>query len=362
VSTKGKKMSKSELSLPVDLVRTIAIVFVIGLHAANEPHQIITLPLMSQAEIWRWWTINIYDTFTRLGVPLFVMLTGALLLQPAKVEPLGVFFRKRFARIGLPFIFWGIIYFAYDFLVIHQSFSWSFVAQGILTGPYYHFWFLYMLVGLYLLTPILRIVIAHADRRFLKYFVFLWLLGPIIVPIPTLFGSYHLDANLLTIPWWAGYYFIGAYLITVKIHRSLLYVLLSLGFVLTAAGTYLVTLLVGGSLALFFQDYFSPTIILASVAFFALLLSVRTQSDQVETHHAKTNWLLGQISQNTLPIYLFHVMVLEALQNGVFGFRLSVNSLFPAVEVPLITLVTLFICLGLILPAKKVPVLKRLIG
>jgi surface polysaccharide O-acyltransferase-like enzyme len=355
-------LSKSGLSLPVDLIRTIAIVLVIGLHAANEPHPIITEPLMSQAEVWRWWTINIYDTLTRLGAPLFVMLTGVLLLQPSKTEPLGVFFRKRLARIGLPFLFWGVAYFAYDFLVNHQAFSWGFIAQGVLSGPYYHFWYLYTLVGLYLFTPILRIVIAHADHRALKYFMLVWLLGIVITPIPTFFGSYHLDANLLTIPWWVGYYFMGAYVITLKVHRSLLYILLSVGFVLTAAGTYFVTLLVGGSLSLFFQDYFSPTMILASVAFFALLCSVRAPSDQVETRHTKTSWLASQISQNTLPIYLFHVMVLEALQNGFFGFRLSVNSLFPAVEVPLITLVTLFICLGLIMPAKKVPVLKRLIG
>jgi surface polysaccharide O-acyltransferase-like enzyme len=355
-------MSKTETSLPVDLVRTVAIVFIIWLHAANEPHQIITLPLMSQAEIWRWWTVNIYDSFTRIGVPLFVMLTGALLLQPSKNEPLGVFFRKRFARIGLPFLFWGVAYFAYDFLANHQAFSWDFIVQGILTGPYYHFWYLYMLLGLYLITPILRIIIAHADRQLLRYFALIWLMGIIIVPIPTYFGSYHLDANLLTIPWWLGYFFVGAYLTKVKIDRSLLYILLTIGCVLTAVGTYLVTLLVGGGMSLFFQDYFSPTIILASIAFFTLLLSVRTHSAQVETSHTKINWLIHQISQNTLGIYLFHVMVLETLNNGFLGFRLSANLLLPAVEVPIVTLVTLFICLGFMIPAKKVPLLNRLIG
>ncbi len=353
---------KTESSIPVDLIRTVAIVFIIWLHAANEPHQIITLPLMSQSEIWRWWTVNIYDSFTRIGVPLFVMLTGALLLQPSKIEPLGVFFRKRFARIGLPFLFWIAAYFAYDFLVIHQPFSWNFIVQGILTGPYYHFWYLYMLLGLYLLTPILRIIVAHANRQLLKYFAIIWLLGIIIVPVPTYFGAYHLDANLLTIPWWLGYYFIGVYLISVKVDRSLLYILFILGGVLTAVGTYLVTLLVGGGMSLFFQDYFSPTIILGSIALFTLLLSVRTPSNQVEANHTKTNWLIHQISQNTLGIYLFHVIVLETLNNGYLGFRLSSNLLLPAVEVPIVTLVTLFICLGFMIPAKKVPVLNRLIG
>ena len=54
--------------------------------------------------------------------------------------------------------------------------------MGILTGPYYQFWYLYMLMGLYLLTPILRILVAHADRKIMKYFVILWFLGASIIP------------------------------------------------------------------------------------------------------------------------------------------------------------------------------------
>lgn len=83
-------------TVPADLIRTIAIVGVIVLHAANEA---IAPQVMNQTEIYRWWMVNIYQTLGRTGVPLFVMLTGALLLQPSKNEPLSVFFKKRWARI-----------------------------------------------------------------------------------------------------------------------------------------------------------------------------------------------------------------------------------------------------------------------
>ena len=149
-------------AIPVDLIRTVAIVGVILLHAANEA----ILLKMNQAEIYRWWMVNIYQTLGRTGVPLFVMLTGALLLQPSKIEPVRVFFKKRWARIGLPFLFWGAIYFAWDYYADHIALTSSFVFQGILSGPYFQFWYLYMLVGLYLLTPILRVVVAHATPRF----------------------------------------------------------------------------------------------------------------------------------------------------------------------------------------------------
>ena len=95
------------ISLPVDFVRTTAIVLVIMLHAANESYPVVDI--MSPGAIANWWASNVYNSLARPCVPLFIMLAGALLLQPSKVnEPLRVFFKKRASRIGLPFIFWKV--------------------------------------------------------------------------------------------------------------------------------------------------------------------------------------------------------------------------------------------------------------
>jgi surface polysaccharide O-acyltransferase-like enzyme len=56
-------------------------------------------------DVFNWFTVNVYDVLGMVGVPLFVMLSGALLLNPNKAEePLSVFYRKRLNRIALPFI------------------------------------------------------------------------------------------------------------------------------------------------------------------------------------------------------------------------------------------------------------------
>jgi surface polysaccharide O-acyltransferase-like enzyme len=361
LGSRGKILDqKRGLSLPVDLIRTLGIVLIIGLHAANEAHPIVTQ--VGSSEIWRWWTVNVYDSLTRVGVPLFVMLSGSLLLLPSKIEPLRVYFKKRWNRIGLPILFWGGIYFAWSYFSNHQTLTGSFILQGILTGPYYHFWYLYMLIGLYLIAPIFRLVVAYGNRVFLKYVVFIWFLGPLLIPLPGLLGSFHVDSNILTIPWWAGYFLLGAFLRTATVRRSILAGLLSLGLVATIIGTYVVTLVVGGRLSLFFQDYFSPTIILASVALFTLLISIQVPSDRTQHRHPKASWLVSQISQNTLPIYLLHVIILESLQKGYLGIKISLNIFNPAFEIPLITIITLFICLALIIPAKKIPFFKKIVG
>ncbi|MDQ6971139.1 MAG: acyltransferase family protein, partial [Mariprofundaceae bacterium] len=49
-----------------------------------------------------WWIGNIYDSAVRWCVPVFVMISGALLLDPAKHENLNTFYRKRFSRICIP--------------------------------------------------------------------------------------------------------------------------------------------------------------------------------------------------------------------------------------------------------------------
>jgi hypothetical protein len=55
-------------------------------------------------------------------------------------------------------------------------------------------------------------------------------------------------------------------------------------------------------------------------------------------------------------------MVIEALQKGFFGFQISLATMNPVLEVPLITVVTLFICLGVLYPLKKIPLVKKVVG
>ena len=81
----------------VDLIRTIAMVGVILLHASGR--FLITsqqLNQMNPLEMTRWGVVDLYQSIAvPLGVPLFLMLSGALLLQPIKSdEPLSCFLRK----------------------------------------------------------------------------------------------------------------------------------------------------------------------------------------------------------------------------------------------------------------------------
>ncbi len=353
--------SSNRINLPDDLIRTLAIFLVILLHASNE---ILQAPFVPQGY---WWTAVAYKSVSLVCVPLFVMLSGALLLQPAKLnEPIRVFLKKRLSRIGLAFAFWSAVYLAWGFFLTNTPVTLGNIGKGILydlfSGANYQFWFIYLIVGLYLITPILRVIIAYGSDRILRYLLLLWFVGIAIVPILQLASGLKLDHSVFVIGGWIGYYVLGTYLQRIKVRASILFGLLLAGFATTIFGVWLMTYpLTAVGQNNFFFDYLTANVILGSAALFMILMKFPV--DWPGSNHKVISRIVGAISANTLPIFLFHVIILQSLQLGFFlGFKLSFTTLNPIIEIPLIAVLTLYITLGLVLLMRKVPVLKKLIG
>jgi surface polysaccharide O-acyltransferase-like enzyme len=363
MSTESDSINEG-LTLPVDLIRTVAIFLVILLHAAIESNP--NLSLMSVGSVQLWWTSNVYDSIARTAVPLFVMLTGALLLQPTKTdEPLRVFFKKRWNRIGIPILFWGAIFFVWDFLVKSQPATLQYIVQSVLAGPYVHFWYVYVLIGLYLITPLIRIIVAHAEWQTIRYFLLIWFIGTGILPILTLFTGISPQAvwfkqNVFLLIGLSGYFVLGAYVAKLTLRRSILALLLVISTTVTIVGTYFIISTLGESHSQFLLDASSLSVIVASVSLFLILTSIPTK--KIETRFSRGTKVLKLISENTLPIYLFHIIVLETLQQGYLGLKISVTNINPIIEIPLVTVVTLLICLVIIVPLKRIPCMKKIIG
>jgi len=292
-----------------------------------------------------------------------VMLSGALLLQPSKVnEPIRVFLKKRLSRIAIAFLFWSIIYFAWDSLVNHTTLTANYVIQKFLSGgAYYQFWFIYLIMGLYLITPILRILIAYADRRILRYLIVLWFIAVGLIPLFHLITGFGVDTNLFVLGGYIGYFIMGFFLIGVEVKSKTLWRLLFASVIWTIIGL----LLMAYPFHYLGQYYFfafttSANIILATVAVY-MLLSKRPR-DWPGNKNPWLTRLVQTISANTLPIFFIHVIVLETLNKGLLGVKISVMTINPIVEIPLVTVAVLFLSLGVVLLAKKVPVLRTLVG
>ena len=255
-------------------------------------------------------------------------------------------------------MFWGSAYFAWRYFVNNETLTLNSIGQGIVSGPYYHFWFLYMIVGLYLITPLLRVLVAHADRKVLRYFLLLWFVGSAVVPVLSIFVTFNLVGDIFLVTGYIGYFLLGLYLLDVKVRPRRLYAVLIAGFTWTIVGTYIITYFVGGQLQYFFYDFLGINVILASASLFMLLSTV--PSDYVEKRSKPVNRLIHFIGQSSLAIYLLHIIVLESLQRGFFGVRISIATMNPAFEIPIVAALTLLICLIVLYPASKISVLKKI--
>jgi surface polysaccharide O-acyltransferase-like enzyme len=139
----------------IDNARIVAIFLVVFFHTS------LDIP-WDQGEMagTLWWVNNLKTSLLRWMVPLFVMLSGYLLLDPVRKESPSSFFRKRSRRIFLPLIFWTIFYLLWGVLrdmIAEKPIIMTELIQRVASGkPYYHMWFLYMFFPLTFLTPYFR--------------------------------------------------------------------------------------------------------------------------------------------------------------------------------------------------------------
>jgi len=181
------------------------------------------------------------------------------------------------------------------------------------------------------------------------------------MPLLQLLTGYTLNTSIFVFGGWVGYFVLGTYLQKVRVRSSILYGLFFLGLIWTVASTWFMNFLFQSlEQDYFFFDYLTANVIVASVSLFMILSKFKV--DWPGSNHPRVSRFIHAISSNTLPIFLFHIIILESLQRGYFGFKLSLTIINPIIGVPLITIVTFFITFGLVLIMGKVHVLKKLIG
>lgn len=111
------------------------------------------------------WTLAAFLTFsTKWAVPVFVMVSGVLLLRPPADRSPQRFYRRRLARIGIPLVVWHVVYIGL-FAVVLGTPSWPRIAARVLTGePFTALYFFWLILGLYVVTPLLWPLVASLSR------------------------------------------------------------------------------------------------------------------------------------------------------------------------------------------------------
>lgn len=347
----------------VDGARAVPICLVVVIHTSAP-----LVGRLSAETAAKWWAGAIFDSLAQIAVPIFVILSGVLLLgrRERTAELLSSFAGRRFARVMIPFLVYCGIFFAWR-LYHGESLTLARALQDLYTGRVRtHLWFIYMLIGLYAFTPILRTWIAHAAHSHKLYYVITCLVG-----VGLLFAiekQFFVSAGVAFVGFalYSGYFVFGGILGTWSkrgcgIPAALLVIMFVGSGALTVLGTYVATAASGAEKV--DLRYFAaqlPHVVLCSLSGFLLirhiLLHPRHQGASGLVRRATT-----ELSACSYGIYLVHPILLHVLRDGELGFHLTGASINPFPGIPLTAVVTIVACGAAVALVRRIPVLRRLL-
>ncbi|NCD71158.1 acyltransferase [Mucilaginibacter agri] len=334
-------------------LRFVALVAVIMLHASA-----VLLAQYGKVPISYWFTADVFNAMVRFAVPVFVMITGALNL--GRNYELIDFLKRRLLRIITPFLFWSLVYIGYSWYNEEISFendTWTnvkLVLHQLKYGSSYHLWYVYMLIGLYLIMPILNKFVCTATQKELLYFLMVWLL--VMLFSQPYLSRFKPVVELRYFEGYIGYLVLGYYLTVKEFHQKHLRLLMLLLFVALVAvitiGTYKLTLHNYTTTTLFYEPL-GPFIVCLSGSIF---LFFRFSNPTLPAFVKQIRDFTGQYAYG---VYLCHALFLYLLD---LLFDISYKLCSPILSIPLTTLICLVLSVLLTWLLNKIPVIGKYIG
>lgn len=327
-----------------DDLRIVAIIMAIVIHVSMTWWGVT--PLNSSGYIFA----NFFNSLSRCGVPIMVMLSGALLIHPERNEQFKSI-KKRVKRIIQAFLFWSSLY-ALEFILCEEYSSiWpiEFVKQTLM--GHYHLWFCFMIVGLYLIHPFINAICKFQENR--KYFLVLWCVCAIVVPTVLQIPQFSkmqiiLDKFHLFLPLgYSGYWILGYELsvcnfVDKKYIRRLGIVFYTTGAMITFFCSLFISYKTHRENALML-GYFTPNVLLEAIGLWLVFQSLNIEHKNFSV-----------LSKNCFGIYLvsdFGVLLLKHLSEKV-DWIMDTPYL-----IPIYAVIIFSICAGIIRGVRKIPIL-----
>ena len=336
-----------------DLLRIVAAFSVVMLHSAAQFWY--TLDIRS----WEWIITNSYNSVFRFGVPIFVMISGAMFLDENYTLDIKRLYKHNIFRMAVLYAVWSCIYGIYDC----RNFDFSAVGikeivRELLYGRY-HLWFIPMIVGIYMLLPVLKSWVEHTNKKNMEYFLllfFVWKIGSETAKALIITDEIHYVLDLVKLEMvcsYVGYFVWGYYLahigIGVKL-RKMIYGLVIPATVMNIVLGNLLTWRAGEPVGDIFDSFGIFTFIIVTALFLFTL-----EKGRKVTFSEKTNGIIKELSADTLGVYLIHILLIEALELwGIHSMMLPI-----AIGVPLLAVLIFVLSLVIAAGLRRIPVIGK---
>lgn len=293
---------KREKDYNIEFLRVLCCFLVICIHVAN-------LYSRSYGNISRdsYVFSIIVNGVSRIAVPIFFMISGALLLE----EP--VEFDKNLNRVKDIFIVllqWSFIYYFWNKFYLQENYDFTLLFQEPVKK---HLWFLYALLGLYMTIPFWQCMLKNMSGQLMRYFAVLWI---IFLTLNYELALRDMDMTykvpLVGNSCYLGYFIMG-YIIRhfidyIQIKKRWCYAIATIAAVFTIRKTYGFSLDMGVHVERFFE-YRNVMIGISATAVFLAIMRDRNYAFK-----GRTKKWIDVVSRNSFTIYLSHVLFLDLVR------------------------------------------------
>ena len=334
-------------TINIKLLTLVATFLVILLHTAAIPFSYFHLA----------WSVSVmYEALGRIAFPLFLLIAGFVSLN--KNESLLSTLKTRVLDLVIPLVVWSALYLVYNRQVNGSTAPIS-LLELLSTPAYPHLWFVYTMILLYLVTPLLNTFIQNGSQQRVNYTLTVWF---VLASVYMLFDN--VKANLLEgqavpapsnidmVVYLSGFYIIGGVVRRFDINPKVIIsaIIFILSAVLTAVMTYSLSVSTFAPNQVFLF-YSAPTIVVVSLACFFMLLNAPV------AWRERTSNTVHSLSRLSIGIFFVHPVVLEVLLKVL---HVEFEGYYSALTIPLVALACFAISAVIIWLLRQVRWLRRI--
>lgn len=198
ILTANRLIMKANRIIYIDYIRIFACFLVMLVHASEHFYGMVSESAMAGPQSFladeadRLW-VSLYDGFSRMAVPLFMIVSAFLLVPMPQEQTSWEFYKRRIKRVVPPWAFFAILYSTLPLLWggISSEIATTDLSRLLLNFPTMagHFWFMYPLVGIYLFIPIISPWLRNATKREEEFFILLFLISTAMPYLNRWFGE-----------------------------------------------------------------------------------------------------------------------------------------------------------------------------
>lgn len=180
----------------IDLTKCMATCAVLMIHCSANRYQLFTVGSLD------WLTVLFWNGACKWAVPVFLMCSGALMNDPQRELPLNRLFSRYLLRLVASLSVWAALYECLRILILRGSaplseLLWAAGKNWFTGNTYYHLYYFYFAIGLYLALPLTRLITRWASKQELRYLLLLWLFFGSVLPCLQYFLPFRLTGPSL---------------------------------------------------------------------------------------------------------------------------------------------------------------------